>query len=255
MPFADNHGIRIHYQAYGAGPVVVLQHGFASDLRSWQFYGYVEQLAVDYRVICIDARGHGHSDKPHHAEAYALRHRAADVTAVLDQEGIDRAHYCGYSMGGWIGFGLALHAPQRIATLAVGGVHPLPEDSWQAFIGIDGSDPAAFILALETVVGERFPREARARTVDNDLIALAASVQQRWPPEGVLERLTMPCLFYCGERDIRLPRVRECVAKVPTARLAIIPRANHVSTFTRGELVLAELRAHLAQNPLNGTVA
>ena len=242
MPYAENEGVRIHYATEGTGPPLVLQHGFASDLRSWDFYGYVSALAADFRLIRIDARGHGLSDKPHEPSAYELHRRAADVFAVLDSLGIERAHYCGYSMGGWIGLGLAQLAPERILSLALGGVHPFPDPAWAAFDGIDGSDPTAFVVALESVVGERFPREARARTVDNDLVALAASTKARSAPAEVLAELTMPCLFFCGERDVRLPLVKAAADQVAGAMLAVIPRSGHVTAFVRSELVLPYLR-------------
>ena len=65
MPYANNHGIRLHYQVEGAGPPLVLQHGFSDSLESWYEMGYVTPLKQDYRLILIDARGHGASDKPH----------------------------------------------------------------------------------------------------------------------------------------------------------------------------------------------
>ena len=69
---------------------------------------------ADRQLILLDARGHGASDKPHDPAAYDLRLRVGDVTAVLDDLEIRRADYFGYSMGGWIGFGLAKHAPVRL---------------------------------------------------------------------------------------------------------------------------------------------
>lgn len=246
MPFAENENVRIHYVVEGNGPPLVLQHGFGSDHRAWEFYGYVEALAGNYQVIRIDARGHGASDKPHEPEAYELSRRAGDVVAVLDALGIEQAHYCGYSMGGWIGFGMVQYAPQRLLSLAAGGVHPFADDRWSAFDGVDGTDGAEFIAALERLVGERFPREARAKTLDNDLVALAASTQARSAPAEALLQIEVPVLFYCGQRDVRLPLVQQCAEQVPGAKLAVIPGTGHVTTFVRSNLVLPHLKEHLA---------
>ncbi len=274
MPFANNAGVSIHYTAVGTGPPLVLQHGFTSDLRSWEFYGYLDEFARDFRVICIDARGHGQSDKPHAPESYALDNRAADVLAVLNQEGLERVHYCGYSMGGWIGFGLVLNSPERLVSLAVGGVHRLEDPGWNAFDGVSGRDPEEFIAALESVVGERFPQEARARVLDNDLVALAASVQMRATAPKVLERITMltsnstvghedvsgqdsrptaecgamRCLFYCGDRDVRLAQVQNAAKLATNARLAVISGCNHVTTFTRSKRTLPVLKKFFLEN-------
>jgi pimeloyl-ACP methyl ester carboxylesterase len=126
MPYADNGGIRIHYQVEGQGPALVLQHGFTESLVDWYEAGYVDALKSDYRLILIDARGHGASDKPHDPDAYVLSQRVADVVAVLDELRIAAAHFWGYSMGGWIGFGTVKYARQRVRRVVIGGQHPMP---------------------------------------------------------------------------------------------------------------------------------
>ena len=63
MPYVNNHGVNIHYQVDGEGPDLVLLHGFTGTLESWRWTGYVEQLHDDFRLILVDARGHGDSDK------------------------------------------------------------------------------------------------------------------------------------------------------------------------------------------------
>src|ERR1700726_2295119 len=104
MPYTGNQGVRIHYRIEGAGLPLVLQHGFTRSLEDWKSCGYIARLKSDYQVILIDARGHGQSDKPRDPEAYRLEKRVGDVVvAVLNDLGIGKAHYWGYSMGGWLG--------------------------------------------------------------------------------------------------------------------------------------------------------
>jgi pimeloyl-ACP methyl ester carboxylesterase len=103
-------------------------------------------------VILVDARGHGDSDKLHDPAAYPLETRAADVVAVFGALDIVRSHYWGYSMGGWIGFGMAKFAPERIDRLVIGGQHPYARSSeglrQMVRTGIvDGND--AFVAAAE----------------------------------------------------------------------------------------------------------
>ena len=152
MPYADHQGTRIHYQVEGEGPPLVLQHGFTGNLKRWYSFGYVDALKADYRLILVDARGHGASDKSHDPAAYALPLRVGDVLAVLDALKIDRAHYWGYSMGGWIGFGMAKYAAQRVHSLVIGGAHPY-ETRLPASSRLDGSDPEAFLAALFARLG------------------------------------------------------------------------------------------------------
>jgi pimeloyl-ACP methyl ester carboxylesterase len=81
----------------------VLVHGFTDSLEGWREYGYVEELKNEHRVVLLDSRGHGASDKPHDPQAYGLELSTTDVLAVLDDLSIDEAHYFGYSLGGWVG--------------------------------------------------------------------------------------------------------------------------------------------------------
>jgi len=105
MPFANNRGVRVHYQTVGHGRPLVLHHGTFGSGPDWIDRGYVERLKRDYQLILVDARGHGLSDKPHDPAAYDLSLRASDVVSVLDDLGLPKADYFGYSMGGWIAFG------------------------------------------------------------------------------------------------------------------------------------------------------
>ncbi len=121
MPFASNRGQRLHYTVEGEGPTVVFQHGLLSSAVSWAERGYVAALSDAYRVVCIDSLGHGESDKPDDPACYVRDQRAGDVVAVLDAVGAERVHLTGYSMGGWIATGVALHHPDRLASLVIGG--------------------------------------------------------------------------------------------------------------------------------------
>ena len=79
----DSDGVRLHYELHGpeSGPPVVVVHGFASDYQlNWVGTRWQETLVgAGYRVIGLDCRGHGHSDKPHDPSAYSMTEMAADV--------------------------------------------------------------------------------------------------------------------------------------------------------------------------------
>jgi pimeloyl-ACP methyl ester carboxylesterase len=92
MPYVNNQGVRIYFEVKGEGPPLVLHHGTLGNSRDWTSFGYAADLARDHRLIIMDARGHGRSDKPHDPAAYDLPLRVADVTAVLDNLEINRAN-------------------------------------------------------------------------------------------------------------------------------------------------------------------
>lgn len=241
MPYADNNGTKIHYHVEGEGPALVLQHGFTSSLKNWYAYGYAEPLQKDYQLIMIDARGHGESDKPHDVESYDLKLRVADVTSVLDKLGIDKAHFLGYSMGARIGFGIAIHAPERVNSLILGGMHPYDRE------GNVATDARVELLSkgIESYVSHQESTDdpmdsgRRDRLLANDPLALIAAISAPRGTSGdVLPTMTMPCLLYVGEADGFFDGSKECVADIPNADFVSFPGLNHGQVSQSSESVL-----------------
>ena len=121
MPRVDNKGVSIHYRVEGNGPPLVLQHGFSDSSEIWDEPGTVAALRPKYRLVLIDARGHGQSDKPHDPQSHTHKKIVSDIVAVLDDLGMKTAAYWGYSRGGRYGFALARHALDRVACFVIGG--------------------------------------------------------------------------------------------------------------------------------------
>jgi len=239
MPFVPSAGRRIHYEVSGTGPDLLLHHGFTSSSQAWRFFGFTEVLQQHYRVIAIDALGHGLSDKPHDTAAYTLRQRTEDVLAILDDLDIDQVNYCGYSLGGWVGYGMVRHARHRLQSLILGAAHPYADTSWDAFKGLDGTDPAAFINAFESVLNERISAEVKMMIRANDLQALAAAAQQqRASMEELLPLIDMPALMFCGDADARHAAVKRCTALLPRASFVSLPGVTHFGGLMQSKLVL-----------------
>jgi pimeloyl-ACP methyl ester carboxylesterase len=240
MPYADNGSVRIHYEVEGEGPPLVLQHGFSESVVDWYETGYVKALKPDYRLILIDARGHGDSDKPHDPEAYLLNRRVGDVTAVLDALDIATAVYWGYSMGGWIGFGMANYAKERVRALVIGGQHPYSRSlvALRQLVqrGI-AQGSGAFVAGMEEIFGPE-SAERKERLLSADLKAYLALVQDRPGLDDILPTMLMPCCLYAGEVDPIYPEVEECSRHIPLATFFSLPGLNHCDAYTRSELVL-----------------
>src|SRR5574340_113830 len=131
MPYAVNpiDGVRTYFEDDGGpGPPIVFLPGFMEPLEVARASGLAEALSPAYRLLYVDHRGHGRSDKPHEAGAYALTTRCADVVSVLDACGLDRVHVIGISWGARLGFALGEHASSRLRSLTLCGGQPYAWD-------------------------------------------------------------------------------------------------------------------------------
>ena len=129
MSYVKNEGVNIYYEEEGEGYPLFIHHGLGGSIKSWRDTGYIAPLAEKYRLVMMHARGHGKSDHSYIPEAYANRLMADDVLAVLDDLGIERAHFYGYSMGGRVGLALCKFAPERFSSMIIGGMGLVDRDS------------------------------------------------------------------------------------------------------------------------------
>ena len=254
MPYAVNDGVRIRYETEGHGPPLVLHIGFIGGLEDWIEAGYVAALRDRYRLVLIDPRGQGGSDKPHDPAAYVARNRVGDVLAVLDAEGIDRAHFWGYSLGGWVGFDLGVFAADRVASLVIGGAQPFdgnprPIEGDYFLVGLrvgmapfvaacEAGDPAYFVSAGE-----------RGRWLAGDVEALrAARITSLTQPDlarDAVAGIRAPTLIYAGSEDNPEPK-RRAADLLPNAAFVAIDGLDHAQTMNRADLVLPHVLAFLA---------
>lgn len=247
MPYTVNGGIRIHYEVVGDGPPLILLHGYTLSLTDWNELGYVDALKLRNRLVLISARGHGESDKPHDPEAYAMENFAADIAAVMDDLGISRADYFGYSMGGLIGFALAHQAPDRIGRMVLGGASPFPyppgmDDPFMPILAQGASALRAFYDGVLTPSLE-------ARLLASDMTALIACRQKRFAAAGYvasLPAMRMPSLLYAGDADAPHDGMRDAAAKMPNARFISLPGLAHVPALYQHASILPRIMDFLA---------
>lgn len=247
MPYFDHAGYRLYYRTEGQGMPIVLHHGFTSSSQAWYYFGFVDALKEHYQVITFDALGHGKSDKPHDIDAYTLECRSGAIVSLLDTLQIEKAHYMGFSLGGWAGYGLVQRASERLASVIIGSAHPNADTGWDAFTGIDGQDADAFIHAFETVLNESIPPQLTMLIKANDLIALACAAQQpRLSLADALQKLTMPALLFCGDQDLRHAAVKETAAHLPNAQFVSLPGVTHLGGVMHPQLLLPAVEKFLA---------
>lgn len=244
-------GTEISYAAAGSGPAVVLLHGSALSKAIWRGLGYVKGLD-GFTVVRIDLRGHGRSGKPDHAAAYRMPRHTGDVLAVLDAEGIPRAHLVGYSLGSRVAFSLAAIAPERALSLtALGGTfRPQRGEVAKVFFpgyleALESGRIEAFVEGLDAS-GRRLDPATRQAFLANDPAALAAcftgTEEDPGLPEAVVAQLALPALLMAGTRDPqRLEDSRRAAQLMPNARFIELPGRTHAGTLAPPGPILDEL--------------
>ncbi len=241
-------GLRLAYRddpaPVGHNTPVLLVHGFASSIEvNWNFPGWFKTFAdAGYRVIAIENRGHGASDKPSEPGAYHTDHMAGDALALLDHLGIERAFLQGYSMGARIAAFVALRAPERLLGLALGGLGIHLIDGVGLPIGIaealERPDPEAITDPTQKMFRSFAERNRQ------DLVALAACIRgsrQALTPEQV-GHLATPTLICVGTNDPIAGAPEPLAALMPAAKAFAIEGRDHnlaVGDRTHRQAVLA----------------
>jgi pimeloyl-ACP methyl ester carboxylesterase len=243
----NSDGIRLAFLDEGAGTPVLLIHGFASSVRhNWIEPGWVNLLTGHgIRVIAIDNRGHGESDKLYDRERYTAPLMAEDARRLMDHLGVARADVMGYSMGARITAFLALAHPERVRSAIFGGlggnmVRPMA-----------GTGPIARALEATSIdeVQNATARTFRAfaERTGSDLKALAACIRGSREPitREMVAKLACPVLVATGTEDVIGGDAQELASLIPGAEALPIPRRDHmlaVGDKVYKEGVLAFLR-------------
>jgi pimeloyl-ACP methyl ester carboxylesterase len=249
MPFADNDGVRIHYEVEGEGPPLVLCHGLFGSLEQWRIWGYVETLKNYYQLVLIDARGHGASDKPHDHESYRTEHMVADVVSVLDDLNIEKSHFLGYSMGGQIGWCIGRFAPNRFYSLIIGGMAPyerdpdIPDPDVGVMVPLLRKGNAAVIVAFEELFGEKLAPGIKNILMNNDPEAIIARLRrvEHVELDETISTTTLPCLLYMGELESSYTAAKKCIDVLPNVTFVSVPNLNHEQVSMRSDIVLPHI--------------
>lgn len=243
--FFDSKGVRIRYVEQGQGAPVVLLHGYTGTVdRHWITPGVFTALAADHRVVALDARGHGKSDKPHDPLAYGPE-MGQDIIRLLDHLAIPRAHIVGYSMGAAVIGHLLTTNADRFMTATFVAYHPIyritkaDEDEAEATAReLEGDTPFKSLVLYLYPPGKPLPSDDEIRTLvqplvaANDVKALAAYNRgRRLRPMAVtgeqLAAVRVPTLGVIGSADPSVGGMRELATMMPALKAVILDGAEH----------------------------
>jgi len=236
MPSFHNADIRLHFEARGAGRPLVFLHGGTVDFRAnYAAFGWPEKfIALEYRVVGLDFRGHGQSDKPHDAGSYGTANLATDVVALLDHLRLDHVDLVAYSIGTAVALHLLQTIPDRLGRVALvatsDGLIGLPPHEFSRVL------PALAVVAGRSEYPRDLPRHAAAywnfiESTGGDRAAMKAFAEARYPPLSVADAhgITHPVLVVSGDNDRVLGRGPRLASALGNARYLEVAGADHFS--------------------------
>lgn len=229
----------LYYEETGQGPALVFLHGLGSSARDWE--EQVDVFSARYRVITVDLRGHGRSDKP--AGPYSIPLLARDVATLMEMLGTGAAHVVGLSMGGMVAFQLALDAPERVRSLTI--VNSAPDAvirtlrqrllviQRKLLVRLFGMRGVGEFLARRLFLKPEHEEKRRLfveRWAANDQRAYLDTVDAvvGWSVLSRLGDLDVPTLILTADEDYIPVVVKEAYAVLlPRAELVVVPDARH----------------------------
>lgn len=239
-------GLDIYYEVHGDlspdDPPILLLHGGMGSIGS-DFGQLLPALARSHAVIGIEQQGHGRTGG--RDEPFSLASMRADTLAVLDALEVTQVHAIGFSMGGMLALDLAVHAPNRVATLtalsASQNVHGMHPDIVQ--MNRDPSyQPPPEIAAL--LPGEEEFASMKAAFADNPsgpgqfdrtMQAMMTFINSDWGwTDAQLATIDAPTLLVMGDRDFMpVAHTASMAARIPHAQLAVLPDTTHLTITGR----------------------
>lgn len=224
-------GVEIAFVDEGAGSPVLLIHGFASNHRvNWVGTGWTKFLRdAGYRVIALDNRGHGESEKLYDPSHYSASIMADDAARLIEHLGLGQVAVMGYSMGARIAAFLTMQRPDLVSRAVFAGL------AERMVTGVAGSDAIALGLEAADIrdVTDPGARSFRifAEQTKSDLRALAACIRSSRVKikAEALAAIKVPVLVVAGEADDVAGAVQPLVDMIPCAKGVVLPGRNHMN--------------------------
>lgn len=239
IPSADGVRLNVRVEGRADGPALLFAHSVGCDLTLWD--NQARALADRFRIVRYDARGHGGSDAP--TGDYSIAQLGGDALAILDALDIGRAHLCGLSLGGTLGQWLALHAPERLASIALCDTSARlgAADGWQ--MRADTARGPGMAALVDMSMTRFFSEGFRARAPE--IVAVFRQTFLATPGHGfagccavlrdcdfraVLHRIDVPTLVLTGREDAPTPPEDSefLAAGIRGARLVLL-NTGHIS--------------------------
>lgn len=257
MSVAHVNDVDLYYEIHGAGFPIVLAHGYCTSINLWKHQ--IPLLAERYQVIAYDARGHGLSSAPEDKAHYTLSHLVADMHALLQHLGIERAYIAGHSMGGATTAGFAARHPemtQAALICNIDGGHQPPDPENDPITAETRRRALELVrqrgmvdYARQQIVEKTVPRFIQESEAEqhifvtryahqplNGYLGVGAALPWReiWLTEAA-RSLKMPVAIIMGTDDVMHRGAELLFGHLPQAHFVSIQQAPHDSMNARPE--------------------
>lgn len=212
MPFIiGDDQVRISYEDRGSGPAVLLSHGYRANALMWQHQ--MDAFSERYHVIAWDMRGHGRSDAPDSPGLYSHETAVADMVAIMQACGVERAVIGGLSLGGFISLSFYLAHPERTIALMLFDTGP----------GQRRARPPSEVTVADHCGSQGLAHAACGMLEQKDDRIIAS-----------LPSIRVPTLILCGGEDKRFLAASDYLAaNIPGAEKVTLEGAGHVSNMDK----------------------
>ncbi|MTD31899.1 alpha/beta fold hydrolase [Planomicrobium sp. YIM 101495] len=256
MPFYDNEGVRLFYEEIGEGRPLLLLHGLTSNHQ--MFYREIGYFQDKFRVIALDSRGHGESDRP---DEFTLDDHIADAIALLDHLKLSSVYVLGISMGSYIAQGLAIRQPERVEKLILAATKSFGEQSSMAEMfdryeeqleGMSIAEKLAISSQLifhdqKSVNDWQKWIANNSRMLNADEQAAASAALRDFDFRDKLKRITAETLVISGKHDRLNPpeKGRETAVLIPDADYMEFQDSGHAPNVEQDRLFLGVVEKFL----------
>lgn len=255
MPKLNRDGVNLYYEVHGTGPALLLTHGYSATSQMWK--GQIEALSPHFKMITWDMRGHGQSDYPEAQDQYSEAHTVADMAAILDAEGAQKAIIGGLSLGGYMSLAFHLAHPDRTRALLIIDTGP----------GYKKDEPREGWNATSLKTAQRYETEGLGRLAagspemrtasHRDATGLARAARGMLTQKDArvinsLPDIAVPSIVIVGANDTPFLAASDYMAaKIPGARKAVIPDAGHAANIDQPKAFNDALLGFLLDARLN----
>ena len=247
MPTAQSAGAAIYYETSGEGSALLFAHGAGGNAAIW--FQQTAHFAERFTCIAFDHRGFARSPAP--PSTLTAAQFRDDALAVLDAEGVDRAHVVAQSMGGYTALRLALDAPDRVASVTLSGTsgglpNEQPSEALKALVSGNASAGIAATMAQATKADKPKMALYAAISAFNTAFSfakLAGLVGSGGPSLADAGRIACPVLFVAGREDplFSPSLLTSYVPHFPNARITVVEDAGHSPYYEQPEVFNALL--------------